>query len=373
MKKILLLGSIVSPCPPKKQGGTERVAYIQGKYLVKNNLPLIFIGAKETKKNFIEQLKFEKEKEISKIIKNIEFIEIGGGTGFGNQEDSIEIDPRLTEASRKLRLEIFNLAKVQEIMIEKKEEYEIILNNIRGEAFILPLAKLLKKKVINVLHLNLFDDLACFFKKYQTKLIAIANHQKEKYPNLNFIATIYNPVNTTLFLFKKKPKNYALMISTIGHHKNQKDAILACRKANIPLILSGKIRDQEYFDKEIKPYIDNKKLIYYGEIDFEKKLKLYQEAKVFLFPILWQEPFGLVCIEALSCGTPVIAYPNGGPKEIIKDGFNGFLVKNYQQMSEKIKEIEKISRHFCRQDTVKRFDEELIGKKYYEIIIKETE
>jgi len=83
MKKILLLGSIVSPCPPDKQGGTERVAYYQAKHLAIHNLPLIFIGAKGTKNNFKAELIFEKEQKINLILKNIEFIEIGGGTGFG--------------------------------------------------------------------------------------------------------------------------------------------------------------------------------------------------------------------------------------------------------------------------------------------------
>lgn len=372
MKKILLLGSVVSPCPPKNQGGTERVAYYQAKQLAKRGLKIIFVGAKDTKKNFLNQLKLEKENntQLKKIISNIEFVEIGGGTQFGNAKDSLKTDPSKTEASRKLRVEMLNLAKVQQLMIERKNDYQIILNNMRGEAIFLPLAKLIKKEVFNVCHLNIFDELAELFYKFNTKIITIANHQKEKYKNLNYVATIYNPVNTKIFSFNNKPKNYALMISTIGYHKNQKDAILACKIAKIPLIISGKIRDKDYFDSEIKPFIDNKSITYLGELNFAQKLKLYQEAKVFLFPILWQEPFGLVVIEALSCATPVIAYPNGGPKEIIKNGFNGFLVNTVKEMAQKIKEIDKIKRENCRKDAEERFSEEIIGDQYYQILTK---
>ena len=158
------------------------------------------------------------------------------------------------------------------------------------------------------------------------------------------------------------------MISTIGYHKNQKDTILACQKAEIPLILAGKIRDIEYFEKEIKPLINNTNVVYKGELNFQEKIELYRNAKVFLFPIKWQEPFGLVLIEALSCGTPVIAYPHGGPKEIIENNMNGYLVENVEQMADKIKIIDQIDRLSCRKDVEKRFSETIIGKQYFETI-----
>ncbi len=370
MKKILILGSVVSPCPPLKHGGTERVAYYQAKHLAKKGLKIIFVGAIGTKKNFYQQLDFEKEEKKQLLLGNIEFIEIGGGTQFGNAKDSIKSNPIQEEASRKLRIEMLNLAEVQKLIIEKKDEYNMILNNMRGEAIFFSLIKLLKKRFINVCHLNIFPKLASFFAEYEVEIITISDNQRKDFPNLKYLSTIYNPISTKIFAFNPKPKNYALMISTIGYHKNQKDAILACQKADIPLVLAGKIRDQDYFEKEIKPYIDDKNVIYYSELGFEEKLKLYQEAKMFLFPILWQEPFGLVCIEALSCGTPVIAYPNGGPKEIVKDKINGFLVKNFNEMAKKIKEIDKINRLICRKDCQSRFDENIIGNKYFDVLSK---
>lgn len=366
--KLLLLGSIVSPCPPKKQGGTERVAYYQAKQLAKRGISIIFVCAKGSKENFIDQLKFEQESEINQILNNVEFVEIGGGTGFGNQEDAIKLDPSTIEASRKLRIEMINLAQVQKIMIDRKDEYDLILNNMRGEAVFLPLATLLGKKIINVMHLNLFPELAEIFLQYKTPIITISNAQKETFPDLNYLATIYNPINIKTFAFNPIPKNYALMVSTVGIHKNQKDAIIACQKANMPLIIAGKIRDQDYFNKEIKPFVDGINVIYHGELDFEEKLKLYQEAKAFLFPIKWQEPFGLVVIEALCCGTPVIAYPNGGPKEIIVNNINGYLVNNSDEMADKIGRIDQIKRDECRRDIEKRFSEDVIGDQYYKVI-----
>lgn len=366
-KKILILGSVVSPCPPKKQGGTEKVAYYQAKHLAKKGLKIIFVGAVGTKQNFSEELEFEKE-NAKQILVNIEFVEIGGGTQFGFAEDALKLDPSRVEASRKLRLEMANLAKVQTLMIKRQKEYEFVLNNMRGEAVFLPLAQELKKRFVCVMHLNLFPELAELFSDYQTPVITIANHQKKQFPGLNYLSTINNPVNPDVFKFKLTPKNYALMMSTIGYHKNQEDAIIACKKAEIPLVLAGKIRDKDYFEKSIKPFVDGRNVIYYGEMDFMKKLKLYQEAKVFLFPIKWQEPFGLVVIEALSCGVPVIAYPHGGPAEIVKDGKTGFLVNSPEEMATKIKQIDSIKRENCRKDVEENYSDKVIGEQYYQAL-----
>ena len=279
------------------------------------------------------QLDCEQETEKNLVISNIEFIEIGGGTQYGNALDSITIDPKFIEASRKLRLEMVNLARVQELMIKRQSEYKLILNNMRGEAVFLPLAERLKKTVVNVMHLPLFSELASLFNQYNTSLIAISNAQRREFVDLNYLANIYNPVNTKIFSYNSTSKNYALMMSTIGYHKNQKEAIAACKKTDTPLVLAGKIRDQDYFDREIAPHVDGKTVIYHGELDFEAKLDLYRQARVFLFPILWQEPVGLGVIESRACGTPVIAYPHGGPSEIIINGKNGYLRNSVSEMA----------------------------------------
>jgi glycosyltransferase involved in cell wall biosynthesis len=367
MRKLLLLGSVAGPCPPKKAGGTERVAYVQAKELAKRGIDILFVGGVGTKNNFSDQLRAEKE-DSEAILSRIEFVEIGGKTQVGNASDSIQLDPAQIESSRKLRLEMVSLAEVQELMLKRKAEYSLILNNMRGEAVLLPLAAKLNKKIVCVMHLNIFAELAALFKKYKTEIITISDSQRTGFSGLHYLQTIYNPVRTASFTFSATPKEYALMLSTIGYHKNQKDAILACKKAGLKLILGGKIRDQEYFDEEIMPSIDGHLVEYIGEIGFEEKLKLYQEAKVFLFPIRWSEPFGLVLIEALACGTPVIAYPHGGPKEIVEDGKTGFLVNSVDEMAERIQHVNEIDRHICRKDVEEKYDEEVIGKKYFEVI-----
>ena len=369
MKSILLLGSVASPAPPKKQGGTERVAYYQAKLLAAQGVPILFVAGKGTIQNFSEELAHEKA-DIDALLKHIEFIEIGGGTQFGNAADAIELDKSKIEASRKMRLEMTYLAQVQQLMIDRKDDYSFILNNMRGEAVLIPLAAMLQKPFVNVMHLNIFEELAETFAHYNTHIITIGKHQADAYPHLNPLATIPNPIDVDSFTFGDSPGNYALMLSTIAYHKNQKDAILAAQKAHIPLILSGKVRDEDYFKKEIEPHIDGVNVLLKKELDFVTKARLYSEASVFLFPIEWEEPFGLVVIEALASGTPVIAYPHGEVAEIVKDGKTGFLVNSPEEMAEKIQQIDSIDRAFCRQDVMERFDEDVVGKLYYKHLQK---
>lgn len=365
MKKLLLLGSVAAACPPKKQGGTERVAYYQAKLLAARGVKILFVGGIGSTQNFSQELTHEKA-DVDGILQNIEFIEIGGDTQYGNAADAIKLDKSQIEASRKMRLEMTYLAQVQQLMMDRKDDYSFVLNNMRGEAILLPLAALLQKPLINVMHLNIFQELADTFSKYNTHIITIGKHQKDAFPHLNHLATIPNPINVSSFTFNKHPKHYALMLSTIAYHKNQKAAIQAAKKAQIPLILSGKIRDEDYFKTEIEPHIDGKHVSFMKELDFFTKAKLYSEAKVFLFPIEWEEPFGLVVIEALASGTPVIAYPHGEVAEIVKDGKTGYLVNNPEEMAEKINQIDSIDRAYCRQDVTERFDESIVGKLYFQ-------
>ncbi len=142
---------------------------------------------------------------------------------------------------------------------------------------------------------------------------------------------------------------------------------MAVKIAGAKLILAGgKIREP-YFSKEIKPLIDGKQIEYIGEVTGKKRTDLFKYAKGFIFPIKWQEPFGLVMIEAMACGTPVIAYPNGAVPEVIQDGKTGFIVKNVSEMAKAIKKIGLIDRKKCRERVEKYFTVEKMVDDYEKI------
>ncbi|MFH1536202.1 MAG: glycosyltransferase family 4 protein [Patescibacteria group bacterium] len=353
--RIAILGSVALPIPPPAQGGTEWIAYHQAIGLAKRGHEITLLAARGSAENF----------QWSKV----KVMEVGGGDVVTGSIKEQQLDPVTTESSRKLRLEIVYLSEAAEKLIELKDDYDLILNNMRGEGVFLPVAKLLNKPFVNVMHLNLFPELVNLFKIFNAHVITISNAQRKNYPDLNYLATVYNGVDINQFPFNAKPQGYLLTMGTIGRHKNQKVAIDVAKKLGMKLILAGKIRDLDYY-QEIKKDIDGKQIVHLGEVDFESKVKLYQNAKAFLFPILWEEPFGLVMIEAMSCGTPVVAYNRGAISEVLINGLTGFVVENDSQMIEAVGKISSIDRMACRKRVEENFTVERMVNDYEKSLSK---
>ena len=343
--RIAILGSVALPVPPPLAGGTEWIAYHQARGLSEKGHEIILFAAKGSSK---------------KINSNIKLIEVGKRN---------KIDPTLTESSRKLRLEMVYLSEVVQKLIDLKDSYDIMLNNMRGEAVFIPVAKMLKKPFVNVMHLNIFSELSELFQNFKTPIITISNAQRKDFPNLSYLATVYNGVDTNRFSYNDNPADYYLAVGSIGRHKNQGDAIRACKETGNKLILIGKIRDKDYYE-EIKKDIDGVQIIYKGEVGLEEKIKLYQGAKGLLFPINWEEPFGLVMIEAMSCGTPVIAYNHGAVSEVLINNKTGYVIENYSQMIEKINKVGQINRRDCRKHVEENFTVDKMVEDYEKALIK---
>ncbi len=350
----MILGSVALPVPPPGQGGTEWIAYHQAIGLSERGHSVYLVAAKGSAAAF-EGLK-------------VRVIEVGGGDVVAGSYLSGEEDLSQIESSRTLRKEIVYLSQAANQVITYKDEYDLILNNMRGEGLFLPVAKLLNKPFVNVMHLNLFPELAQLFREYNTRIITISNAQRRDYPDLNYLATVYNGVDVDKYSFNPTPKDYLLMMGTIGRHKNQAAAIRVAKKLGMPLVLAGKIRDQDYFEK-LKSDIDGKQIQYFGEIPFHQKLKLYQEAKAFIFPINWEEPFGMVMIEAMSCGTPVVAFNRGAVPEVVKDGLTGFVVNTEEEMVDAIKKVENLDRRQCRLHVEKNFTIQIMIDRYEQALL----
>jgi|SRR3989344_2770480 len=337
--RIAILGSVALPVPPPLSGGTEWIAYYQALGLSEKGHEIILFAAKGNSKNFNS---------------NIKLIEVGKGDIVTGSAAERKFDPTLTEGSRELRLEMVYLSEVVQKLIDFKESYDIVLNNMRGEAVFLPIAKMLKKPFVNVIHLNIFSELSELFQNFKTPIITISNAQRKDFPNLSYLATVYNGVDVNRFQYNDKPADYLLMVGSIGRHKNQVDAIKAAKETGKKLILVGKIRDNDYFE-EIKKDIDGERINWMGEVDFKTKIKLYKNAQAFLFPVLWKEPFGLVMIEAMSCGVPVIAYNHGAVSEVLVNNKTGYVIENYRQMIEAIRKIDRLKRQDCRKHVEENF------------------
>jgi glycosyltransferase involved in cell wall biosynthesis len=157
---------------------------------------------------------------------------------------------------------------------------------------------------------------------------SISDSQRSGCPELNYVSTIYNAVEVETYPFRAEKEDYALFLGRFSEDKGAHNAIFIAQQAGIPLCLAGKLdpgADTSYFEQRIKPHIDGEKIIYKGEVDGDQKRELLAGARYLLFPIQWEEPFGLVMIEALACGTPVVASAMGSAPEIVKDGEVGVL------------------------------------------------
>lgn len=347
--KVLILGSVALPVPPPMQGGTERIAYYQAKGLSERGHAVTLVAAQGSSGN-----------------EGYAVVEIGGGDtvvgtkivqGKAQPLGSTEQPGEFLESSRNLRKEAVYLAQVSAYLLEHGAEFDVILNNMRaGESLFMPIVKRIGKTMLNVMHLPLFEQLVNEFKQQHQPVITISNAQRNDYPDLNYVGTVYNCVDVSLY----KPGNvanppYLLMMGSVAPHKNQKTGIDIAKSVGMPIILAGKISNPTYYSTVIAPLIDGKEARHIGEIGLEEKVTLYQGATALLFPVLWDEPFGLVMIEAMACGTPVVAYNRGAVPEVVVDGKTGFIVDTQAHMVEAVKKIGSIDRNSCVSHIKKNF------------------
>lgn len=207
--------------------------------------------------------------------------------------------------------------------------------------------------------------------------LPISHFIKTIMPDLPYLDPIYPAVDMDDFKYSSKPKDHLLFIGRISHSISRKGAHIAIKiaqKAKKKLILAGRIDEEEpqnYFNDFIKPYLDNKRIVYTGEVDFKTKIKLYQRASATLFPIQWDEPFGNVMIESMACGTPVIAFDRAAVREAIKDGVSGFIIKDgdINQMAAAVRKIDELDRQKVRKWAEDNFSLPGMVKKFEEMYI----
>lgn len=218
------------------------------------------------------------------------------------------------------------------------------------------------------------DDYITFeYYANKTNFVSISfNQRTHTNIKLNYIDTVYNGIDINSFEFNPKPENYFAWLGRIHQGKGMWEAFHAAKTAKRDLIAAGNITcdsDEKYF-KTVEPMIDGVRRKYIGEVGLKEKNKLLRGAKALLFPIRWEEPFGLVMAEAMACGTPVIAFNRGSVPEIVKHGKTGFVVEDEKGLIDAIKIIDKIDRAECRKHVEKHFTIERMVDAYGEVYEK---
>lgn len=207
---------------------------------------------------------------------------------------------------------------------------------------------------------------------HRHEMIFVSENQRRPVSFFPNTKVIYNALPIKNFPVESEKENYMLFLGRITPFKGILEAIKVSRKTNIPLVIVAKVDpvDQEFYEKEVEDTIDGKLIRFVGEADFAGKVEYLKKAKCLLFPILWEEPFGLVMVEALACGTPVVAFRRGSVPEIIRDGINGFVVDNIDEMIVAVGKTGTISAEKCRESVEGIFSVKRMVDEYEDIFRK---
>ena len=215
-------------------------------------------------------------------------------------------------------------------------------------------------------------DLAALLHEYgDVPLISISNDQRRPCPDAAWEGTVYHGLPRTLFDYRERPDNYLVFLGRMSPEKGITRAIEIARRCGMPLKVAAKIypEEQSYFDQTIAPLLAAARPLveYVGEVGGSDKARLLAGARALLFPIDWPEPFGLVMIEAMACGTPVIGWRRGSVPEVLEDGLTGFIVETIDDAVCAVGRIDDIDRARCRRVFEERFDAGRMAREYLEI------
>lgn len=195
------------------------------------------------------------------------------------------------------------------------------------------------------------------FRSHNQHCISVSDSQRALAPDLPYAATIYNGISPRSWQFSDEPGNYLLFVGRVTPEKGIKEAVDIARMTGERLVIIGPLQTtahRDYFNKYVEPYL-NDRIIYLGAKTRKEVKSYFQKAKALLMPIKWEEPFGMTMVEAMACGTPVIALRRGSVPEVVKDGVTGFAVDTVEQMTQVIKKIGAIDRHACREHVIANF------------------
>jgi glycosyltransferase involved in cell wall biosynthesis len=337
MLRIAQIAPLIESVPPKFYGGTERVVAYLTDALVKlgNDVTLFASGDSTTKAKLVSVI------------------------------------PTSLRLSDCVDLMAGNILQLQEVM-DRCNEFDLL--HFHTDYLHFPVTRYCTKKTLTTLHGRLdIPELKPLYEKFNdVPVISISNSQRTPLPMANWVATVYHGLPEDLYHYGKGEGDYVVFLGRFSPEKRADRAIEIARRAGLKIKIAAKVdkADERYFEKEIRHLLDEPHVEFLNEIGEKEKGPLLANAKALLFPIDWPEPFGMVLIEAMACGTPVIAYAHGSVPEIIEHGKTGFVVNNMDKAVEALRNIHLISREDCRATFEKRFSNIVMAQNYMRLYEK---
>ena len=258
-------------------------------------------------------------------------------------------------------------AKVWELLhvahvFERAAEFDLIHN----QADFVPLgfSRLVETPIVTTIHGFSSDRIVPVFKRYQDRVSYVAISSADRHPELSYAATIHHGIAMDEFPFDPRGSEDLLFFGRIHPDKGAAEAIEAARRAGRRLVMAGIVQDAAYHERRVAPAIDGKRVVYNGPVGGTARARTLGSARALLHLVNFDEPFGLSVIEAMACGTPVIAQNRGSMPELIDHGVTGFLVESLDEAVEAIARIDEIDRAACRAAVAARFTVDHMADRY---------
>jgi glycosyltransferase involved in cell wall biosynthesis len=342
--RIAQVAPLFESVPPKYYGGTERVVSYLTEELVRqgHEVTLFASGDSVTKAHLVAAC-----------------------------QRSLRLDKHCVD---QLAHQILMLEHV----FQRATEFDIVHFHVDYLHF--PLSRRQPITDVTTLHGRLdIPDLVPLYREFRDMpVISISNAQRAPLPWANWQVTVYHGLPTDMYRLHEEPGTYFAFLGRISPEKRVDRAIEIAKRVGIPLKIAAKVDpvDQEYFESVINPLLRDPLVEFVGEIGKGEKDEFLGNAYALLFPIDWPEPFGLVMIEAMACGTPVIAFHSGAVPEVIDEGRTGFVVKGLEDAVEAVRRVPRLSRKRCREVFEQRFTAARMAHDYvqvYEQLIKQKQ
>ena len=322
--KIAQIAPLYESVPPKLYGGTERiVSYLTEELVARNHDVTLFASADSVTRARLVQA----------------------------SESALRLSQtRVVDA-------VAHHIRLLELVFREAHQFDILHFHIDYLHF--PFTKRQTVPAVTTLHGNLsIPDLVPLYKEFrEMDVVSISDSQRQPLPWVGWSGTVYHGIPQNLYHLHESPGEYLAFLGRICPEKRVDRAIEIAKKAGRKLKIAAKVdpADQEYFSDHIKPLLNHPLIEFIGEIGEGQKDEFLGNALALLFPIDWAEPFGLVLIESMACGTPVIAYNDGSVPEIIEEGKTGFIVDNEDDAVAAVERLGLIDRKSCRKEFEKRF------------------
>lgn len=237
-----------------------------------------------------------------------------------------------------------------------------------------PFSRFTSKPVVCTLHHPWHNQLTDIYERYdRVSYVAISRHQAAAHPTVPS-TVIHHGIDIAQYDFSEQKQPYLCFLGRICPIKGTHHAIEIAKRSGLQLKIAGEVQPifQQYFDEVIRPAVDGKQVQFLGEADHELKNELLKNATAFVFPIEWQEPFGLAMVEAMACGTPVIAFRGGAVEEVVKDGVSGYVCGNVEEAVAALKRAN-LSPRIIRAYAEEKFSSEVMAKHYLELYCRQLD